>query len=114
MENRQEFIIKNQEGEEKIVKRTTLREAKKLGLKSIGSGFGYCLEYCAYMGTKFEKNFFEKADYFVIIKEIINTNADLNKINSPNEVCGMIVGFFRDSKKLKGGITQKNEEHIEG
>jgi len=99
METRKEIIIKNPKGEQKVVKRTTLEEANKIGLKKFGSGFGYSLEYCVYLGFRYQENFFEKADYFVIINEVINKNADLKKTKCLNDLCGMMVAFFHNPPK---------------
>ena len=99
METRQEITIKNSKGEQKLVKRISLEEARKLGLKSIGSGAVFNLEYCVYLCFKYKKNFFEEADYFAVIQEIMNENADLNRIKCLNQVGGMTVSFFHDDNK---------------
>jgi len=108
METRQEITINDFNGKPRVIKRVSWEEAERLGLKRLGSGFGFCLEYCAWLGSKYQKNFFEKADYFVILKEFVNENYKMKKFgNCLNEMTGMTVAFFQDINKRK---EEKNDK----
>lgn len=113
METRQEITIRNSKGEEKVVKRVTLKQAEDMRLKPVGSGAGICVEYCAWLGSKYEKNFFERADYFAIIKEVINEGYKMKEYgNCLNEIANITVAFYskpENSDDLKGG--KKEDEN---
>lgn len=81
------------------MKQVSISEAETLGLKQIGSGGGFDVEYCIYMGIKYCKDFIKRAKYYTIISSVQNIGEDAKDM--PNEGSFVSVKFYNDVENEK-------------
>ncbi len=74
------------------IRKVTLEDVKKHKYKMLGSSFGICVQYCAWMGTKYCEGFLKKVKYYVPIS--FADTGDSNKVLATNHPTCAVVRFY--------------------